>query len=292
MQNRKSLIEEIDLVDNLKMLTQAYEEISVIKMQRVRDSVLKNRDFITGVSYVYYDVKMSYKQQILQFMKQKNEKNISSFSTIKKNGKSVSVLLSANNKLYGDIILKVFYLFMQNIKDSNSDIVIVGKLGRELYEQWDIKKPYTYFEIPDADLKIEDLKEIISHIINYEKVNVFYGKFTNIVNQISTFSDISGEQSFDTETKVGPTYKFIFEPSLEKILNFFETQMFASFFKQTIHEFHLARLASRVKAMEEAIYNIDNKRKELKKDLKRAQRLIDNNKQINTIAGIALWSQT
>ena len=111
MQNRKSLIDEIELVNNLKMLTQAYEEISVIKMQRVRDSVLKNRDFITGISYVYYDVKTSYRRQIEELMKQKKSANISSFSTIKKNGKSVSVLLSANNKLYGDIILKVFYLF-------------------------------------------------------------------------------------------------------------------------------------------------------------------------------------
>ena len=291
MQNKRSLTSETELVSGLKMLAQAYEEISVIKMQRVRDYVLKNRDFLTGVSYVFYDVKTSYRQQIEELMKLKKITNIASFSTINKNGKMVSVFLSANNKLYGDIILKVFYLFMENIKKSDSDIVVVGKLGRELYNQWNIKKPYKYFEIPDSDLKIEDLKEIISYIINYEKVDVFYGRFANIVNQVSTFSNISGEQTFDTEVKPNPNSKFIFEPSLEKILNFFETQIFASFFKQTVHEFHLARLASRIKAMEEALSNIDKRINELKGQTRRVKRLSDNKKQIETIAGISLWSQ-
>jgi len=34
-------------------------------------------------------------------------------------------------------------------------------------------KHYLYFEIPDHDVKLEDLKTIVYHLIKYEKIIVF-----------------------------------------------------------------------------------------------------------------------
>ena len=37
---------DIDLVNTLKTVTQVYQEIAVMKMQKIRTSVLINRDFM------------------------------------------------------------------------------------------------------------------------------------------------------------------------------------------------------------------------------------------------------
>lgn len=292
MQAGKRLSEEIDFVETLRSLAQAYEEISVIRMQRVRGSVLKLRDFLEGLSKIFADVKSSYKRQIMALMRKKKIKNVTSFSTLVRNGKEVIVLLSANSKLYGDIIPRVSRAFIESVQNSQCDIVIVGKLGKDLFEQQELKKPYTYFEIPDSDVTFVDLKPLISRILEYEKVIVYYGRFENIVNQSPVSSIISGQEVSEGEiSEEAGKLRFLFEPSLERILNFFETQMFASFFNQTVHESQLARYASRVKAMEVALENIDGKIKTLERQKTRLKNDFLNKKQLETIAGITLWQR-
>jgi len=86
-------------------------------------------------------------------------------------------------------------------------------------------------------------------------------------------------------------YDFIFEPSLEKLLNFFETQVFSSLFKQTVTEAELARLASRIKAMEQAIVFITTRMENLSSAQRRAKRNLENRKQLERVAGISLWGR-
>jgi len=292
MQERKRIAEEIELVLSFKMLAEAFEEISVVKMQRVRSSVLRTRDFLSGLSNVFFDVKNSYRTQIISLMKKKKLKNenVTHFSTLKKNGKNVVVLLSANTKLYGDIVPKVFQLFMESIKNLSCDIVIVGKLGKDMFEQRGAAREYTYFDVSDTTVSINDLKALITHIVEYENVTVFYGKFDNVINQNPAASVVSGEEPFEEKRPdLKKEVRFIFEPSLQRILNFFETQIFTSLFKQTVHEYQLARYASRIKAMEEALENINLKVKDLEGKHRRAKKLEINKKQIQTMSGIALW---
>jgi F0F1-type ATP synthase gamma subunit len=85
-------------------------------------------------------------------------------------------------------------------------------------------------------------------------------------------------------------YTYYFEPSLEKVLNFFESQVFASLLKQTVHEGELARLASRVKSMETALVNIEKEEKMIKAEARKLKKNTENKKRTESLAGIALWS--
>lgn len=293
MQQHK-LKQEIETVESFRFLAQAYEEISVIKMQGVRSLVLKTRDFLEGISDVFYDVKSSYKRQIAIIMKKaaKEKKSLQTpLSAFQKNGKSVVVLLSANTKLYGDIVPRTFTLFMETIAKTNDDIVIVGKLGRELFAEADTKKPHTYFEVPDTKIVFEDLKPVVAHIFPYEQVTVFYGKFVNVINQTPTAASISGEKTFATQEEGQPQVqtKFLFEPTLNKVLQFFESQIFSALFKQSVHESQLARHASRIRAMESALENIHDHLASLHGQQKKLRRLLAGKKQNEALSGISLW---
>ena len=83
--------------------------------------------------------------------------------------------------------------------------------------------------------------------------------------------------------------RFIFEPLLEKIFHFFETEIMANLFSQTLLENQLARHASRVNAMEEALVHIEEEAKKLNRQKVRLKHLIQNKKQLETMSGIVLW---
>lgn len=281
--------DEIELVSAFKKLAQAYEEIAVIKMQRVRDSVLSTRGFLERLSYVFADVKQSYKKEIEHLIKQKKQGSgiATKYPT---NGRMAKVFLSANTKMYGDIINRVFSLFSENITNDDFDIVIIGKLGKDLFVQKFPQKKYNYFDLPDSNVKLSDLEKVAQLLINYDVVEVFYGKFDNVAKQTPMSFKLTGQEELqpvegDGKEKVG----FFFEPSLDTILTFFQDQVFSSLFRQSISEGELARFASRIMAMEEALTNIDKSEKGLRLDERRQKKLLSNKKQLERLASYTLW---
>ncbi len=305
MQHKKQLNTEIEFIHTIKLITQTYEEISVMKMQEIRDSVVKTREFLNTLSEVFHDVKVSYKQQIEEFLAKKNKRGVSRLishlmgkDTLHKfsykNNKTVSVFLSANMKLNGDITVRVFRDFVTKAQKDGSDVVIVGKVGKALYEQSPSKKSYKYFELPEVGIRLEDLKLLVSELIPYDKIDVSYGKFESIVVQNPVVSNISGDEPFQQESpevkNAEPTHHFLFEPTLEEILKFFETQVFSTLFKQSVHESNLSRYGSRIKAMEEALGNIEKRKTSLYSQKRRLNHFVENNQQQERLSGIALWS--
>jgi F0F1-type ATP synthase gamma subunit len=281
MLNKKSLLQEVALVDSIKTISEAYQEISVMKMQKIRHSVLYTRQYLAELSDLFYDVKEAYKLE-LSLEKKKHHR------VIEKNGKSVAILLSANTKLYGDIINRVSENFLKYITDSQDDIIIVGKLGRELVENQLPGRKYLYFEIPDVDIKLQDLKALATALINYEKVTAFYGQFESVVTQNPVAVNISGDNPLKSD-KQREVKKFIFEPLLTEVMKFFESQIVSSLVKQSVNESQLSRHASRILAMEMALTNIESKQKILKGDQKRLKRIVDNKKQLESFSGSQMW---
>lgn len=302
----KQIENEREFVHTIKTIAQAYEEISVIKMQRVRSSVLGARSFLSDLSTVFADVTGSYHDEIMLLMQKKHHASLSfrrhsesasdQADLLGKNGREVVVLVSANAKLYGDIINKVIHRFLfylsSHKKETNVDIAIIGRVGRDLFEQSEEKREYTYFEIPDSGITLENLKSLAYFLEKYQKVTVFYGKFINVLTQDATNSDITGEEgSLENGTQTTEKIHYFFEPSLQTILEFFETQVFSLLLKQTLHEAELSRIASRLQAMENALVNIGKTEKSLMIAERMAQKQIENKKRIETFSGLSLWGK-
>ena len=290
MPTQQELTAEIALVHSLKFLVQAYEELAIMKMQQIRNKVLNTRTYVEGLTEVFFDVHRSYRRQVEQLMKENKGKQGFSFSTLAKNGKGISVLISPNQRLSGTIAFSVFSAFLNHIKQSKDEVVIVGKVGKDMWEQRNLGKNFTYFEAPDEQAQAKDLEPIISKLMQYETVNVFHGKYQNLIRQDATISNVTGDDSLlkpkeDSEKR----RMFLFEPMLKDVLHFFEVQITATLFQQTIHESHLAHLGSRITAMEEASGNIDNRLLTLKHDKLKIIKAINNKKQIQTYAGMSLW---
>lgn len=314
MEEKKRILEELETINSLGEIAQAYEEISVVRMQKIRDAVLKADVFFSRLDTVYNDLKRSYRNQILELAKKKGgSKDMATqkVQTLAKNGRKAIVFVSANAKLYGEIVGKIFSSFYEQSSKEDADIVIVGRVGKELFENKSGSKKYQYFELSDQNVTYEDLSEIANKLLSYDRVTVYYGRFINLANQTPVFLNLSGDWQQEQQSNL-PTpseetekpsntrpsqqespkqqgKKFLFEPDLENILSFFESQIFTSLFQQTLQDSQLARHASRIVAMEKALENISQKQALLEMQGKRASNRLLNKKQLGTIAGISIW---
>jgi len=274
MINSQEIKNELELLSALRTIAQSYEEISVSRMKKTRDSVAKTADFLSGLSGIYADVKS--RQAELKDSEQEKAKPRLPL---------VSVLLSANTKLYGDIIPKVYRLFLSRIKSEKTDIVIIGRLGQGMYQAEKDKQKFTYFDLPDSELTLESLKPIANFLLKYEKVDVFFGKYQTLLSQEAAFSSLT-EGSYQPKNRQPKVGHFEFEPSYNKLLAFFERQFFVSLLKQTTSESQLAKYASRVRSMELALQNINEHDIEVKVLANRAKRELLDRKQKDIVSKI------
>lgn len=291
MPQRKVILEELAALNSIKDLAQSYEEIAVVKMQKIKDSVIKTREFLAGISDIFVDLKASYLREIKDLLEKRKKGDKDLFPSLRKNGKTLLVYLASNGRLYGSVTQKTFRLFIQDLKKQdgkNVDIVIIGTAGKEMFETTGNTTPFEFFDIPDTDVKIEHIKKLMEKFLKYEKVYIYYGKFGNVVKQSPISSSITGEDIFETEiTSQTPREdRFIFEPMLEKILALFESEIMANLFAQTLLENQLARHASRVNAMEEALVHIEEESKKLNQQRVRLRHLMQNKKQLETVSGV------
>ena len=145
--------------------------------------------------------------------------------------------------------------------------MVVGRVGKSLAENYRLGHKIFYFELNDEKPEEEIIKEIIEFVKRYEKIIVFHGKFETILNQNPAITDVSGGVSPGERTDEIKNY--LFEPSPEAVLEFFETEIVGNLFSQTILEHSLAKYTARMMAMYQATENIKQSKKESGKKQKK-----------------------
>lgn len=279
----KFIKKEIAQVTSLKELTEVYGEIASIRMRKIRDDVLKNRGFLSSIEVIFNNALNYYTKKLSDMVKKGKIKEGGKVTFLAHNGRVVAVLISANTGFYGEVVRDTFNKFMNDTKDKNVEITIIGRLGRTLFLEERPDQPYTYFDLPDYGVDSEKLSDTIKHLVQYEEIKVYYGKYFSVVTQKPATFGISAGKSVEKETQA-TEIAYIFEPSVEKILMFFETQIFASLFDQAVRESQLAKFASRILSMDRASDNIGKKLDELNLQNLKISHGIANRKQLNSLA--------
>ena len=285
MAYKKEIEKEIIQVNSLKVLTEVFGEIAASRMKRIRSFVLKSREFLSAIESIFKDSLASYAQKLSEMVRAGKIKEGGKVTFLAHNGKTVVVLISANTGFFGDVVNQTFKEFIKDIKNEDVEITIIGKIGRQLFIEQEPQKPYTYFNLPDFGTDPVKLSEVIKHLVQYEEIRVYYGKYQSVVTQKPTTFNISAGTPVSGKL-VQQEVKYLFEPSVEKILTFFETQIFASLFDQSIRESQLAKFASRILAMDRASQNVLERLKILGRESLKISHRVANKKQLNSITPI------
>ncbi|OGY25356.1 MAG: hypothetical protein A2Z11_00655 [Candidatus Woykebacteria bacterium RBG_16_43_9] len=288
MSSSKELRADLEAVGAIKSITSVYQEIASFRMNQLRGRVEATREFLDGISTVYNHAKTAYVAAVRSRTPKDREKLWKSLSFVRRNGKKVNVFLSANEHLYGTLILDVWGHYINDLYHERADAAVVGSIGKYLLgnEQLDVKA--SYFELDDDKPLALQIKKIVDFISQYEQVVIYHGQMVTVLHQIPVKSEISGGISFERKPARG-TRRYLFEPSPERILAFFETEIIAALFNQTILEHQLARFAARMVAMDQATENANEQTKKIEREIRSLKRRILNRKQLEVFAGFGIW---
>lgn len=284
----KQLKKELEKNLALRGLTETYEGVAISRMQVIRRDVLQTRQFLEGVSEIYSIAKAAYLKQLSQIAsKRKREKE---FSFIKRNRKTVAVLISGNHSLLGNIMLQTFKAYMALRLKLECDHVILGKVGSYLASS--TKPAFGFREFPFDDYSADEARvaPVVELLAQYEKILVVYPRFVSVLKQEPQIDDISGGVVIEQSLESKKTY--FFEPASRDVMAYFEGEIIGTLFRQKVLEAMLARYAARLTIMDHAAQTIkkivlQGQRQEIV-----VRRREQNKKLLNSFAGMALWGGT
>jgi len=187
----------------------------------------------------------------------------------------------------------VFRRFADYIKERRCDIVITGKVGVGLFKHEFSDRPFKQIKLPNRELKDRDLAALVKITKKYVNARIFCGRFTNLIKQepveVSMSDDSLLEAIAGSETEKERYSPFIYEPSWEEVLEYFDTQILLALLSRTVQEARLAEHGSRVTAMELARQNVENIFKKLEEQLLWERKRLLNKQQQEQFASIQLW---
>ncbi len=288
MTNLRQILNEIEELINLKNLTGAYEEIASMKMRRIRGNVLASREYIDALAEIYRELLITYRGQIMNILK---DTKGSRLSLRKTNGKTACVFFSANSGLFGAILHRAYEDFKKYVQEHEVEAVIVGNYGKNLFQRDFPDRKFVFFPLENDVGSPEIFKKITGNLIQYDNAIIFYARFNTMSSQNIAMLDVAGAETPLLQAEVVKA-NYHFEPSLEKILEFFEQEIFANIVEQNFTESELARYASRIVSLDNATKNINNRLKTTELEHKVAIHRTLNKKQTEAMAGLALWKLT
>ena len=281
-------------LNDMSTIVLTYEEVAAIRMQRIRFVVLQKRSFIEELEHVYSVVRRMYKHEIMDILKKKHLSDSKLLN--RKNGKTIAVFVGANTGLYGDIVRKTFDYFYNSAKQHPEyDLAVIGRMGKVLAQEYNMKQEIQYIDLSDQAIQKEELNDLILLLLQYENVILYHGEFKNMLHQEAMASKLddsatnSAGESGDTSLEPFKKEKWLIDPSLEELLDFFESELFSSFVVQTIGEGQLAKLASRIDTLEQATEHIQTEVVKAARKLEQLNHEVLNKKQNDMLSGMMVW---
>ncbi|MBI2593626.1 F0F1 ATP synthase subunit gamma [Candidatus Daviesbacteria bacterium] len=270
-----NLIEE---AQSLKQITQAFTQIASSKLKRIRSGVLKNRDFFKELSNIFVLINIIAKDRKIV--------------PLPKNGKTLSLVLTSNQRFYGKITNELIEFFLVQVSKIRSDKLIIGKAGIESLKSVNYALSYKHMILAGDFPTNEEFLTLSGYINPYSKVLVFYPQFLSVLVQKPIIVDINqseGQVGLETqvpEELVTLIRNFIIEPEVKIMVDFFDSQIKILLLEAAFLEAELARTASRLISMDNAQNEAQKYLDTQEGLLLNAQRSIQNSRILETIAAM------
>lgn len=260
---------------SLKLVAQAYSEISAIKLQKIRSNIEQNRNFFQEISELFHIVKLAASRKKI-------------LPPERKRG-TISILLSSNHHFYGSLETQLIKFFVVNTTKFRTDRIVVGKTAMEFLKTMGYFHSFEPFLFNDDLPHLEELRSLVTNLSGYQQISVYYSRMQSVLIQEPHVVDIVQRPPDRLINAPNKTVGYIFEPELGKMLEFFDTQISLLLLEQTFLESELARTASRLISMDQAQMNADEIIRQQKKLLARARRSLENMHLLDTVATLTQW---
>ena len=270
MSSLKSIREEIEVGRSIKGLVEVYEEMAAKTMREIRDAILSSREYYRGLARLSSEVGV----------------DLSQLEDEKKRGQAL-VLFSSDGGLYGDIVDKVFARFLTRVREiPRAEVYVSGRASESLMKMLAPGVKYNSIAVPEGE---EGFRQVVASLWGYKQVEMFFGQFESLARQEASSREVSATEieltQRDWSGEVVATLKYIYEPDVQAVSKIFGQEIFKGILDQTIKEGELARSASRLMHLDQAIGKIDENLGRARGKYLKAVKRVSGRKQNTMLAG-------
>lgn len=278
MSNLKQLQKQYQEATDLKTIAQAYSELSSSKLARIRKSMEHNISFAKELGDLYSTLRVEAVKKGLPSMPKK--------------AGSAHILITSNNKFYGSLEKPLSRYFGTSTAEYQTEHpqvptlrIVIGKTGPEFLKASNYQLEYQNILFQKDLPTYKEFKELFNMVFEFETILVYHSRFKTVLTQLPVISDIT-KPSLPNTAPIADL-RYIFEPELKQILDFFETQILGVFLDTTFLESELARTAARLTTMDAAESNANDYLKAQKRLLGVAQRSTENAKMLEMMSSLS-----
>jgi len=272
--------QELDELKTVRFVTGALFEVSAENIGRLRSAFEKNRLFYIEISDLYRSVKKTALSR--GDIEEKPSNKVS----------GVSVAFTTNSRFYGSVNSDIMRTFVEHMKVTKRDCVIIGKTGKTFIENYpELSKRCTYFSFEGDQPTVKEMRQFLKRVSPYEQVFVFHPSFVNVFTQDVTVLDITHTPRLDEEIEEVEKTDYIFEPELPKILHFFETRVRYLLFQRAMLESELARTSARLLAMSKAEERANEEVSNVQRLIRREVETFNDMRLLESFSAISKWKK-
>ncbi|MFC2736750.1 MAG: ATP synthase F1 subunit gamma [Leptotrichia wadei] len=245
--NMKEIKERIDSVKNTSQITNAMNIVSSTKFKRFQVLTLKSRSYARAVNEAFDNLVASLTGNKFVIFDGKPE--------VKRVG---IIVMTSDRGLCGSFNSNTFRRLESMKKEFQKEgkevsVITIGRKAKEYCKNRDINVDSEYTQmIPETMFETgkKISEDVVQFYLNdfYDEVYMIYSKFVSAIEY-----NIQVEKLLPIEKKEGlPTKEYIFEPSVEEVLNSFVPQVLNIKLYQSLLENSASEHSARMSAMKQA----------------------------------------
>ncbi len=257
MANLKEIRTRITSVKTTRQVTSAMKMVSAAKLKKAQDAILQIRPYAEKLSIMLSSLSSSL------------ENDSDSFFTVQRKPERILiVVVSSNRGLCGGfnsyITKKAIGLakttYAKQLKSGHVDFLVIGKQAGKILRSYHIpvisEKNYLFDELTFETVS-EVAKSVMEDFITgkYDRVELVYNKFINAAIQEQVSEQFLPVQQAEAEPTKRMNLDYIFEPSLEYIVQELIPRSLKIQFYKALLDSHAAEHGARMTAMHKATDN-------------------------------------
>ncbi len=280
MRNAQDLAKEKQAITSLVQLTGAFEGIASMHIARIKDRVQEAEKFFDELWPIYTRLRVG---------KDFSVHHSQDFGDIV--DKELLIVITSENSLSGDVDHRVVSEAAHDFDKSKYDIISIGHHGTALFQQRNVPLMASY-RLPGEDEPI-NFDVIVQTVRRYRNTTVYYAAYRTLmtqevkkmplsraIEQLGEAAEANEEQQYISDTS------YIFEPSVEGVIEYMEQSMLYVALSQVTLFSRLAHHASRFKAMTSARTMAQEVQDDMTLQLNRLKRFIKDQRTREIVNGL------
>ncbi len=256
----KKTREELEAILSIKTLSGVMRDLAVERVQRLREDFKKNINFYKEIEDLFNQVQILVNEQYKGISNEMKKRPVA------------NIAVTSNHRFYGSLNQEVMKFFLKNWSKAE-DHIVIGKMGEIFMQETEYYDRCKFVFFGDDNPTRWEVQKVISLAKSYSKAIVHFPQYKTPFHQVPVTMDIVRMAEVGEGEVQGNLNRFIFEPDLPLIHDFFSTQVQYILIQRIMLETDLSRTATRLVRMDgaenSAVEMYSQKKRELHDSIQR-----------------------